>query len=112
MKIALKLSLLLFAAAFVLDAQITPPPGGGGSVLACVGTPGNTFGAYRSLCMDSNKAVWVCGNALTCTIAADWANVGQSGVSGVASFNTRTGAVALALGDVTGVLTNIRPSLG
>ncbi len=106
MKIALKLSLLLFAAAFVLDAQITPPPGGGGSVLACVGTPGNTFGAYRSLCMDSNKAVWVCGNALTCTIAADWANVGQSGVSGVASFNTRTGAVALALGDVTGVLTN------
>jgi hypothetical protein len=105
MKIALKLSLLLFAAAFVLDAQITPPPGGGGSVLACVGTPGNTFGAYRSLCMDSNKAVWVCGNALTCTIAADWANVGPGGGGTVTSVSFTGGLISVANGTSTPAFT-------
>ena len=84
-----------------------------GTMSDCVGTPGNTTGGYNTLCQDATHKVYACGNVAGCALAADWANVGQSGVSGVASFNTRTGAVALTSGDVTTALTYTpEPALG
>lgn len=55
--------------------------GGGGTTgnvtlnvvgLACVGTPGNTVGAYRQQCQASTGAIYACNNAAGCTVAADW----------------------------------------
>jgi len=66
---------LLFALALV--AQNTPPSGGGSSVIACVGTPGNTTGAYRQQCQTSAGLLYACNNAAGCALAADW--IGQSG---------------------------------
>ena len=45
-------------------AQIAP--------IACVGTPGNTTGAYGQQCQTTLGARYSCNNAAGCTVAADW----------------------------------------
>jgi len=48
--------------------------GGGGSVVQCAGNPGNTTGAYLSLCQTSGATPkqYQCANSSGCGLAADW----------------------------------------
>jgi hypothetical protein len=63
-------------------AQIAP--------IACVGTPGNTTGAYGQQCQTTLGARYSCNNAAGCTVAADWVFSGSmswpSG-AGIAVYN-------------------------
>ncbi len=72
-----------------------------GIILPNVGTTGApTAGSHakNELWVDSNGVLWVCSVAGT---PGTWINA--SAVGDVTSFNTRTGAVVLQLGDVTAV---------
>jgi len=63
-------------------AQIAP--------IACVGTPGNTTGAYGQQCQTTLGARYSCNNVAGCTVAADWVFSGSmswpSG-AGIAVYN-------------------------
>src|ERR1700722_15311560 len=51
-----------------------------GSPVACVGTPGNTTGAYRQQCQTSTGVIYACNNTAGCGVAGDWvAGGGGSG---------------------------------
>ena len=47
------------------------------AAIACAGTPGNTTGAYRQQCQDTNGALYACNNAAGCTVAGDWVAAGN-----------------------------------
>ena len=49
---------------------------GGASVIACVGTPGNTTGAPGQICKTTSGALYVCNavSPASCAVAADWVN--------------------------------------
>lgn len=49
--------------------------------IACVGTPGNTGGPYRSQCQATGGALYLCNNSAGCTVALDWIPVGGSAVN-------------------------------
>ena len=51
---------------------IDPTNGIKGPIVACVGTPGNTVGPYRSLCITAAGAIYACGNANGCNVVGDW----------------------------------------
>lgn len=72
----LTIAFLILAVALPLSAQIVSSTGsrssGGATVVDCAGTPGDTVGAYRSLCKTAAGTLYVCNNASNCTVAADW----------------------------------------
>jgi hypothetical protein len=56
-----------------------------GSLLACVGAPGNTAADYGTVCeVRSTGALWACTNSGGCTVSADWAAAGGGGSGGLA----------------------------
>jgi hypothetical protein len=69
------------------------------STVACVGSPGNTVGMYRTQCQTSGATpvVYACKNTAGCTTAADWYALAGSG-----SFVTLSGdATSTAVGGAT-----------
>jgi hypothetical protein len=48
-----------------------------GGAISCVGSPGNTTGAWHQQCQTTGGAVFACNNASGCTVAGDW--VAQAG---------------------------------
>lgn len=99
----LKLSLLLLVGLMLFSLQALAqsssfPPSSGGSgsttIVACVGTPGNTAGTYqKSLCQDGNGAIYACNNPSNCTVAADWVPQPYTALAVV-----RTGSTVLTIG--------------
>jgi hypothetical protein len=51
------------------------------AVIACVGTPGNTTGAYGQQCQTGAGARYSCNNSAGCAVPADWVGAG-SGADG------------------------------
>lgn len=83
--------ILIFAAAVALLAQRGGGGGSGSSVIACVGTPGNTLGSYRQQCQTTGGAIWACNNAAGCTTSADWVAVASGGATIPATTNVLKG---------------------
>ena len=76
-----KLIFLFLLLGSALSAQVPAAniQAGGGSVFACVGTPGNTVGSLYSECSTSGGTVYICTNAGGCTTSGQWVAVSGSG---------------------------------
>ena len=88
--------LLILAASAAFGQAVSR--GGGGSITACAGDPGNTVGAYRSLCVTSAGAVYACKTSGGCTLAAHWqaqagATAAPAGSSGQVQWNNGAGGL-------------------
>jgi hypothetical protein len=80
---------LSLGASSVASAQIVSSGGsgvGGSAAIACVGTPGNTLGAYRQQCQTTAGVLYVCNNAAGCTVAADWVAAGGTAGPGYSAL--------------------------
>lgn len=83
---------------------------GGGGVLACSGSPGNTVGGFMTLCQTAAGAVYACNNAAGCTVAVDW--VSQKGLTAPVA-NASLANPAITVNGVTCTLgSTCSPGLG
>ena len=96
----MKTAVLLILTALGCLAQGVSPKPGGSAAIACVGTPGNTTGAYRQQCQDTNGLVYACNNTGGCTLSGQWVKQQGSG-----SFTALSGdATSTATGGATTVV--------
>ena len=96
----MKTAVLLILTALGCLAQGVSPKPGGSATIACVGTPGNTTGAYRQQCQDTNGLVYACNNTGGCTLSGQWVKQQGSG-----SFTALSGdATSTATGGATTVV--------
>lgn len=99
----MKLAFAVLMACGIVSAQSVSPPPIGGSVVACVGDPGDTAAPFPAVCVSAAGANYACKTSPRCTLAAHWqaqagATATPAGSSGQVQYNNGAGGLGADAG--------------